>query len=324
MRTCFIKNGLAVGIILLLFGVAVQPAFAINIKSSNDSILNNELDYNELVEYIVQIVRTDEIIENKVFLTEEEVNNLESLFEKIRIDLDNSKSEKETIQIYNDAAESLKNFGILPEDISIDEIKQLITGSNRDLNNIRFKNEMGDGFENRLCFVAGKSTSTFLLGYSLLITVLYWIPFLAVSSIFEFIRYIFHISEDSILDRILTAFQLIFYLPFLPLWPLTILSLLQLFDKIPEFLGGIIILGVLGYSSGHVPAEGWINTMGLNGKQNYIGNFYGQIGIIPFFLVHWYLGITGFTGVNILNTKTYELFYLGFALHVKIDSSPKV
>jgi hypothetical protein len=322
MRTCYVKNGLAVGIILLFFGVAVQPAFAISIKSSNDLIINNELDNNDLVEYVIQIVRTDEIIEHKVLLTEEEVNNLELLFERIRTDLNNSKSREETTQIYNDAAESFRKFGILPEDVIVDEIKQLMTGSNRDLDNIRFKSEMGDGFENRLCFVAGKSTSTFLLGYTILFTTLYWIPFLAVSGIFEYIRYFFDISEESILDKILTAFQLFFYLPFLPLWPLTILSLLQLFDKIPEFLGGIIVLGIQGYSSGNVPAEGWINTRGLNGKQNYIGNFYGQLGKIPVILAHWYLGITGFTGINILNKETWEVFYLGFALHVKIDTNP--
>jgi hypothetical protein len=315
---------LILGVIVLFIGVAVQPAFAINIKSSNDLILKNELEKNDLVEYIIQIVRTDEIIEHKVFLTEEEVKNLESLFEKIKTDLNNSESREETIQIYNDAAEFLRNFKLLPEDVSVDEIKQLITGSNRDLDKIRFKNEMGDGFENRLCFVTGKSSKTFSFGPILLFSLFYFIPIFSIIAILNDIVSLFNISRFPIFEKIYNAFVKIFIGISIEL-PL-ILVLSSILCVIPVSLGSIMTFGthhsLPPWYYYDYPSEGWIDTRGLNGKQSYNGNFYGQLGRIPVILAGYYIGITGFTGINILDTKNNKVFYIGFALNVKIDSRP--
>lgn len=318
-KNSILDKTLVVGVIILFIGVYVQPAFAFNVNSSNDLNLKNESNNINKVEYIIQIVRTDEIIKHKVTLTEEVVTNLESLFEQIRADLNNSESKEETTKIYNDAADSFRNFGLLPEDISVNEIKQLMTGSNRDLDNIRYKKEMGNGFENRFCFVAGKTTLTFSVGPVIFFSILG----LAFLSFLDCIHEDYDISEKPILDIIYTAFCGIIWLPLLPLLILSIPSVLSI---IPVSLGSIITLGNTHweppYNDVDTPSKGWIRTIGLNGKRSYDGSFYGQLGEVPFLIAGYYIGITGFTGVNIRNIKTDKVFYLGFALHVKIDTRP--
>ena len=50
MKTSCVKNGLAVGVILLFIGVAVQPAIAVNpISSDNEENCNCNFKFNNIL-----------------------------------------------------------------------------------------------------------------------------------------------------------------------------------------------------------------------------------------------------------------------------------
>lgn len=73
------------------------------------------------------------------------------------------------------------------------------------------------------------------------------------------------------------------------------------------------------------PSEGTISTNGEKGAVNWSGSFYGQLGDIELQVVwswhHYYLGITGFTGIRITNLNSGVSQYYGHAVHVALGPS---
>ena len=164
-----IKKGLVITVIFLFICVSFQPVFAVDIKPSNKTVIESLSGNDEKVEYVIQIIKTNKIIENKVYLTRQQADDLENLIDDIRADLNGSKSSEDTNRIFYDAVDSFNGLGIFPDNISINEIKQLVTGENRDLDKIRFKSEMDEGFKNSMCHVSGETTNTYFVGPALLL-----------------------------------------------------------------------------------------------------------------------------------------------------------
>jgi hypothetical protein len=323
MKEGVFRKGLVFGIIVLFIAINISPALATNIKSITETKIVNGSNNNDKIEYVIQIVRTNKIIEHKVYLTQQQANELENLIDNIRSDLNNSKSIEETTEIYNAAIDSFNNFGLFPENITEDEIKQLVSGKTQHLNSIKFRNKMDDGFENRLCLVAGDTSETLFLGPVILLTALIFIPVAALALLFTINS---NLSNFKLLNLslhiigYLLAFTCLFFLLF---------SEATVYSRFPVAIGSIATLGHMfrddqPYSKDdhYYPAEGWISTLGINGKQTYSGSFYGQILPLYTFMSYFYTGMVGFTGIHILREKASNVFYLGFALDVHIDPSP--
>lgn len=314
-KDCLIKT-LTLGIVVLFISVSIQPVFAVNLKY-NDEYINDSK-----IEYIIEIVREDEVIEHTVFLTKEEANDLDILIEDIRFKLDNSESTESTYQIFYDAVDSFYSLGVFSENISINEIKDLITGKNRDINNIHFKKEINDGFENRFCFVVCNTTNTLSFGPITLLNILAFIPFAIYASFFDNLEHNFNLSRFKLLTKL---FMIPYYLLYISFLSLTVCSYLSVTSRQPVSIGSLISFGYCQHSmypwgyDEYYSSNGWIYTLGLNGKKSYNGDFYGGLSKIWAIFWDYYNGITGFTGISIIKPDN-SIFRLGFGLQVNIDN----
>jgi hypothetical protein len=320
MQKSITKKSLVCLVILILIGIGIQPAFGLKINTFN----KNDSGIDDKSKYIIEIIREDEIIEQSVFLNELEAVELETLIEKIRNDLDLSISYEETIQTYYNAVDSFSKLGIFPKEISPNEIKELSTGENRELDKIRFRSKMGDGFENRLCLVSGYTSKTSSFGPIILGTLFFLIPAGIISVfIFEFIE-TFNL-EERIIGKILAFLQGIFIA--LPADFLLFMTIMSIFCMQPLSIGSFLTFGtteesfIPGEGPWHYPSDGWIHTIGLNGEKSYSGPFYGQLAKIWLIFSTFYSGITGFTGINIRRDESSTVFYLGFGLNVNIETT---
>ena len=311
------KKGLTLAIIILFIGVSFQPVFAHDIKQTEETVIESTSGIDEKVEYVIQIVKTNKIIEHKVYLTQQQANELENLIEGIRFDLNNSDSIEETTEIYNDAINSFNNLDLFPEDITLDEIKQLVFGETQKLYSIKFKKEIRAGFENRFCLVAGKTSSTFFSGPTLLLFGSLYILFEYLSANFSNFKLL------SLFFHILGFISLIISVPLMELFMIES----YIYSIIPVSIGSIVTFGIRTWSPGyHVyyyPAYGWIHTNGKNGVKNYSGWFYGQIFTFDsgFTWTAYYIGIVGFTGIRIFSFSVDDInYYLGFALKVHVGT----
>jgi len=279
MKKEWLVKTLALCIVVLFIGISFQPVFAIE----PSEVTNSKTVDDEKIEYTIQIIKTNKVIENKVYLTQQQADELENLIENIRADLNNSETQEETKEIYNNAVNSFNNLGLFPENITIDEIKQLVYGETQNLHSIKFREDTREGFENRFCHVSGQTSETFFLSL-----------FLNIASLIKGYLLIFIFRLSWIFNiRILS----IGYLGNIWVWPNT---------KYVEYY----------------PAHGWIYTNGKNGVKNYSGYFYGNlVDVHPGYGRTYYPGISGFTGITIHRKNIPGVYYFGYALKVAITTS---
>ena len=108
------RKVLVLGIIVLFLGVLIAP-----------TIYANNLTKDNLTEVKINLPGLRK--KHTVQLTQQESGEINVLFESIKNRLDNSKSIKETNQIYNDAIVELDRYGLLG-DFSIKQVQKLVTG----------------------------------------------------------------------------------------------------------------------------------------------------------------------------------------------------
>lgn len=301
MKKELFRKGFVLGIIVLFIGVAIAPGIIATVDLSDIASLrtseNNNLN-NKLVEITVEVGNG----EHKVMLTPDQAEELKNLISRTKTRLDAAKTKEETSAIFNDTVVSLFDFGILPEDMSIEDTKHLVNGMEQ---NPRIVNKLERWFnrnqvneeaiDNFLCLIAGNTDKTLFIGPSL-------IPSL-------FLTIVTAVSID-LLDVFLSIlfisglFNSSFFKPININWGILFLLFGGLnfitWQINPLALGHMVILGGRGPFGMHLPAEGWINTIGLKGIK-ILNEFYG--------------GILGFTGIKIcfpLKDRTH--FYMGAAL----------
>jgi len=300
MRTSCVKNGLVVGVILLFVGVAVQPSIAIVQPECID------------VEYLN--VNTEFIGLGKEFtvqLTQQQMDELDSLFESIRERLNNSEIKEETVQIFNDAIVELDRLGLLG-DYSVKQVQELVTG--------RFQKPLFycimdmlnnkiplDNNTNTFCLISGRTNNTYVLP--------------PLTRVFNKLILFFFMDD-------IPLFGYYFFIDLFGLLFMFNLFRVVLFStRIPITLGSGISLGGYiednyGYNRDYFPAEGWINTFGSSGNKKWNGSFYGQISGFQLWVFYEYIGVIGFTGIKILNMDSLYYYYLGSANYVNIDHTP--
>ena len=320
MKKEWLVKTLAICIIVLFISGSFQPVFANNIKS-NDEKIEYKSDNEGKLEYIIEIIREDEIIQRSIFLTKEKANDLDIIIESIHSKLDNSKSNEDTVQIYYDSVDSYYDLGVFPDTISKYEIKQLVTAENREIDKIRFKNEMNEDLENRHCYITCNTTNTFSFGPINLFTCLAYIPYLVMVGVLRFFDHI-NISKFKIFYAlIMTPYKLFQNIYF----SLLNLSLSSINGTQPKSIGSYISFGTVTgdiFYPYYSPSNGWISTEGSYGNKSFNGDFYGQLSINPapiFSYTRYCIGIAGFTGISIRNPDGY-IFRQGYGLVVSIDS----
>lgn len=287
MNNRLFRKGIVLGIILLFVGIAIQPSII-----ADDSFKS---DNSEIVEITIQICNENGANDHTVMLTQEQAEELENIISTTKIKLDAAKTLEETSAIFNDTVVSLFELGVLPECMSIENAKRLVNGMDQNPRIVKklerwfSRNQGNKGVEdNFLCLIAGHTDLTLFIGPSL-IPILLLILIITMPLILLFKLSNIHFFPDN-LFKLLIIFGGLNFLT----W-----------QFIPIAVGHIIFLG--GSSGGmfpiRIPADGWINTIGLLGITNW-NSFYGQI--------------FGFTGIKICYPPAAGMthFYMGAALMV--------
>jgi len=302
----------AIGITILFLGIGIQPAFAINPNEPNDS---------KLEEITIEFYETDKTYEHTVMLTREQIKELKNLIDDFEIKIDNADNKIETEAIYKDTVVSLNDIGILPEGMTVEKAKRLVTGKEHNLAVVKIfkglykKNyeKIGDN-ENIICLVGGWGINDmfFTRGIMTVLTPIW-------NSLYKTIYDLGKIG---------------------PLFELFVYEILLNFFDIPLSIRALRPFGV-GYelffgrkavspdTTRYTPCPVEINSSGLNGKITFNGDMYGQIPQLPIIsdinthdgtISYGYPGIIGFTGVHLIFPSMWgvNIFFLGSALWVKL------
>jgi len=299
----------AVAVVVLFVGIAIAPSINANVSKE------------ALVEFTTEVCGLNGG-KQTVKLTQEEAVEVEALFDSIREKLDTTKSRDEAEEIFKEAVIELDKYDLLGG-LSVKQAQKLVTGKYQDskiikiLESINIKNRgIFDIKSNFLCLTLGMTDWPGVSFQGPLARNSYklFILFLALS----YISYvILGYPNLSLIMQFFGSIILIWiYFP------------CHLFGELtnPVPIGYTIGIGAPSiYWEGFIPAEGKILTIGLTGKREWNGEFYGCLPLFPnmFYILLLFLpGITGFTGIKFTNFDTDKTFFLGFSLWARIDEEP--
>jgi len=286
MKKRFVSKFLVVSVILLINGVGIQPVFA---------SIQFEIVHDEYFDVTTEFFGLGK--KHTVHLTEAQMEELEILFESIKEKINKAETKEDTIKIYNEAIVELDRFGLFG-DYNIKKIQKLVYGEFQKKRFCSFIERMynkifTDNNFNIFCLIAGSTDNTVLYPPSITLFLIFY-------------PLIYYIFQDPYM-----GFNIIFRLFFSWMTPLSL---------------GSIFMGYRSNNRGHeenIPANGWINTLGLFGKKQINGSFYGQIFLDLVPADDYYLGVIGFKGITIYNTSWPELnFLLGYSSYVNIGLNP--
>jgi hypothetical protein len=186
----YLRNGLAIGIILLFIGVTLAPSINFNVvKASTD---------NELVEVTTQACGIKGFGNQTVKLTKQQYQNLEQYLTEFRARLNKTTTREEAVPIFKDAVVELNKYGLLPKGMSVEQAQKLVTGGYQNDKSMEIvhklfgmKNKPYE-FINVLCFVAtlclNAANTNMILLFSSFLGLLLW-GLLVLSGINVYIAY---------------------------------------------------------------------------------------------------------------------------------------
>jgi hypothetical protein len=289
MQITFWKQGFVLMVIMLFLGVGIQPVVA-----TEQKVVSNEKYYDVPIE-LCGLGKT-----YTVQLSNQQLIEIDELFETIKDDLDNAKTNEETIRIYSDAIAKLDRYGLLG-DYNAKQVQNLIIGtylksSNNHVLHKLYENKQSSD-QNILCLMCGHTDNTYFFpGTSMLLY-----------------RLIEIFSSEDLRSTffLLVILRLVFWSILLD--PFRI--------NIPVALGSGIRDGP---NSNYI--SGWIHTLGLFGVKNWTGELYGKIFVCRSAMGNnkIYFGVTGFTGIKIIRRPLdyyyLDYYYLGFAFNVHLGT----
>jgi hypothetical protein len=308
------RKALGVGVILLLIGVAVAPSIDFHLAKASPN--------NDLIEVTTQTCGIQGYENTTVKLTTQQYHDLEQYLVEFRARLNQTTTKEETMLLFKDAVAELNKYSLLPKGMSQHEAECLILGACEHprvlhaLDRVQTfsENTSLDDLENNFCLVAGQTMKTQSMGLLPLAVLIGSFESLNLASWFIFLHVGYHLGQ------IYMTLGKLFLL--LGLGTLAVGAAMACFFGVLPISGlGMISLGGFesnGYWAYPVPASGWINTLGAEGKQNWTGEFYGNITVpdlIQIFLP--FPGIIGFTGFKI-SRLFHSDFYIGFALKAQL------
>ena len=300
-----IKKCVAVGVILLFIGVAFGPSINATISK-------------EMVEITTEVCGLNGE-KQTVKLTNEQVEEVEVLFDSIREQLNATETREEAEEIFRKAVVELDRYGLLGG-LSVEQTQRLVTGGyqNPRMMNI-MENMINSGQEdntsNVCCLVAGRTDNTLFVSPRMR----FFYPILdhwVFGGSYPLMELILEFANDQVKFMALMIFTLLRAMQVQ--WVEYVLLLYQE-NPLPRrclmYLGNDL--------SEDIPASGWINTYGINGKVGWEGDFYGTLPWGCFLIYKWCPAVDGFRGFQLYTDKFQEEhFYLGSARWVKIGSHP--
>ena len=303
------QTTLVLAIIFLFISVAILPSSSLHYNTSSDN--------TELTRITTFIYGTTEPSKQEHWVTSQHTRAIQQIFTDLKDRLAYADSLQETHQIFNDTIDALSLYHLLPSDISIQQLKNIITHTSysqkltwfiRQTNTQHHDTTNTEEINNFFCSIAGNSSNTHVAK-------------LAKRIAHRLYVIMDHHTENALLVKLATAFWVVF-------------------NQISKITQAIILqngthYGVsIYYGNYHYypypdwlhPAEGWVSTYGINGKQNLTGTLWGQTiagGWQPqddWYMNYTWRGCLGFSGLlTYLGDDT--VYYLGSALHVHIGST---
>lgn len=299
-----IKKCLAVAVIILFIGVAFGPSINANISK-------------EMVEITTEISGLNGG-KQTVKLTQEEAMEVEALFNSIRERLNATESREEAEEIFKEVVVELDKYGLLGG-LSVEQAQWLVTGGYQNprmmkiIENI-FSRGQEDNNSNFYCLVTGRTDKTLFVNprmrfiYPILH---YW----TYDWSYPLMELILKYANNQVKFMALLIFVLLRVMEVQ--WADYVLILYQ-DNPLPRRC--VIYLGK--GSSGGIPASGWINSYGINGKVGWEDEFYGNLPWGCFLIYKWCPAVDGFRGFQLyINKFEGTHFYLGSARWVKIGEN---
>ncbi|MBN1861891.1 MAG: hypothetical protein JW840_10590 [Candidatus Thermoplasmatota archaeon] len=248
-----------------------------------------------------------------VLLTKQQVYEIKAVFDQLPDRLSQAESLKETQDIFSETIDSLQRYGLLPTSLCAKEVIWIVSGgvhsqlvtTLQQLSRIPQKKSYGDGIKNSFCLLAGNSSTTHFATLAKRITL----------RLYDIVDYG---TGTALLRKVALALWLIFK---------EMSTMRQsILYRDGAHLGVAISHGNYHYApypDWFSPATGWLWTLGVNGRQNISGAFWGQkitSGWQPeddWFMNYTWRGCLGFTGL-ITYLGEDRAYYLGSALHVNV------
>jgi TolA-binding protein len=163
MRNNWYKKSLVVGIIVLF--ICVTFASGISFKVDLSKTVQIDVSNSELVKVPVSICRVDSVEDYEVSLTQQQVGELEDLIDNIKPEIDKVETLEETEELFRDTVSSMDELDILPDDMSVEEAQQLVTGDKYKLKpetciRKRISQFLNAGLYNEYCYLYAKATNS--------------------------------------------------------------------------------------------------------------------------------------------------------------------
>ncbi len=293
-----------VGIIFLIVSIIYAPCITINMaKASND---------NDLVKVITQAYDISGDYTYTVLVTQQQLLEIQQLLDELKNRLSSAESMEETQQIFNETIVSLSSYNLLPRGMNIEQAKRLVNNVNQKLiTNYQkissiFQADTKTGMiQNSCCYIAGNTSNTHFTKLAKRIT-------------HRLVAFMDYTTGNAPLVKVATAFWFVFS-------QLSKITQTILYQNGSHY-GVCIYFGnyhYYPYPNWLSPAQGWISTNGINGKQNISGSFWGQKMTSgwqqqdDWYMNHTWRGCMGFTGL-ITYIGSDSAYYLGSALQVQV------
>jgi|GEM_PF-1656256 len=309
MITSLGRNVLVSVTILLLLGAA----FASGIRLTTITASNHS-DLHTFTTRLCDTTRQGTL--HSVQMTPQQAREIQRLFDNLKNQLSTTDSLYETHRIFNDTIDALARYNLLPNDLNIHHLKRLVTRARpyQKIPRIRTNphtsvhGTSNEGeMQNYFCSVAGNTSNTHVAK-------------LAKQIAHRLYVIMDHYTGNALLVKVATALWVVFN----EISKITQTMLTQngTHYGVSMYFGNYHYYP---YPDWLKPAEGWIFTDGINGKQNLTGSFWGQTiagGWQPqddWYMNYTWRGCLGFSGL-IIYTGLDNAYFIGSALHVHIGT----
>jgi hypothetical protein len=246
--------------------------------------ISANIDEKKMIEYTTEIYGLGEG-KRTIKLTQEQSKDFERLMDEIQFDFNNTKTISDAKEIVSNAIAKLDDYGLFG-DLTAKSVERLIlSGISRQCLSSRVVNKLNNlGFWNTniLCVIGGYCKNILfirMLGYL--------------------------VGHPNLLN--------FFIYPLYHINPLKLMSVIQFGSNSWSFEGPT-------YTT---YAKGILSSIGLLGIKCWIGEMIGIADELSgqLFYSGWerYIGVIGYTGIQISRLEQYDTFLLGSAIYVSIE-----
>lgn len=302
------RNLVVFGASLLLFCAAIAPG------SSHAE--TRTMDKDDRIQVTLCIHGSESETDHVVDATQQQISEIQAAFDQLKDRLSTVESLEGTHRAFNDTIDALAQLDLLPQGMDTQHLKRLVTRASR-YQNIAVPNQQmnlqphGTCTEGEIrdcfCAMAGNTSNTHVAK-------------LAKRIAHRLFIIMDHHTENALLVKVATALWLVFH------------QISKVTQRIVTQNG--LHAGVSMYFGNYHyypypfwlhPAEGWIATNGIRGRQNITGSFWGQTlagGWQPqddWYMNYTWRGCLGFTGL-LIYVGVDNAYFLGSVLQVHVGT----